>query len=202
MALLEIKGVSRSFGGITALSAVSFSVAQGETVSVIGPNGAGKTTLFDIVSGHQKADHGSIRFDGKQLLGLPPHRIARAGVGRTFQNGRVFANLSLRDNVLIGSHSRIRSARPRVPVLGPLAELLVGIAQPRSARSDASSLGREAEGLLSLFGERLLPRKEKLALSLSYANRRRLEISRALAMHPRLLLLDEPTAGMNPTETA
>ncbi len=202
MVQLEIEGVSKNFGGIAALSAVSFSVQHGDTVSVIGPNGAGKTTLFDIVSGHQKADHGLVRFDGKGLLGLPPHTIARAGVGRTFQNGRVFANLSLMDNVLVGAHSRVRSARPRVPIVGPLAELLSGIIQPWSARKETASLAHEAEELLSGFGQRLIPRKNHLALSLSYANRRRLEIARALALHPRLLLLDEPTAGMNPTETA
>jgi branched-chain amino acid transport system ATP-binding protein len=202
MAQLEIESVSKNFGGVAALAAVSFFVQHGETVSVIGPNGAGKTTLFDIVSGHQKADHGRVRFDGRGLLGLPPHKIARAGVGRTFQNGRVFGNLSLMDNVLVGAHPRVRSAGPWVPIIGPLAELLSGIIQPRSARRETASLSQEAEELLSGFGQRLIPRKENLALSLSYANRRRLEIARALALHPRLLLLDEPTAGMNPTETA
>ncbi len=202
MALLEARDISKHFGGVAALSKVGLTVESGETVSVIGPNGAGKTTFFDIISGHQRPDNGSLKFDGRRLVGLAPHRIARTGIGRTFQNGRVFANLSVMDNVLTGSHLRIAAARFDLPVLGSLAEMIAGIAQTSAYRREAGALRQEAREILALFGERLLPRSEDRALSLSYANRRRLEIARALALRPRLLLLDEPTAGMNPTETA
>jgi branched-chain amino acid transport system ATP-binding protein len=202
MALLAVSEVSRRFGGLTAVDQVSLAVAEGELVSLIGPNGAGKTTLFNLISGADAPDSGAIRFDGRWAGGCPPERLAALGLARTFQHGRVFGNLSVLDNVLVGAHTRLRAVRPRLPLLGPLAELALALARPASVRAEEERLRAEAEEILGLFGERLLPRLEQPAYSLSYANRRRLEIARALALRPRLLLLDEPTAGMNPSETA
>ncbi len=201
-ALLEIAGLTRRFGGITAVNQLDLAVASGELVGIIGPNGAGKTTLFNLVTGLDVPDAGVVRFDGQPIGGLAPERLAALGVARTFQHGRVFANLSVLDNVLVGAHARLRAARPRLPLVGPLAELALALVQPRAVVAEAQALRDEALAILALFGERLLPRKDQPAYSLSYANRRRVEIARALALRPRLLLLDEPTAGMNPTETA
>ena len=202
MSLLEIQQLTRRFGGITAVDDVSLAVAPGETVSVIGPNGAGKTTLFNLITGLDAPDAGAITFDGQAIGGLAPERLAGLGLARTFQHGRVFANLSVLDNVLVGAHARLRAVRPPIPVLGSLAELLLALVRPPAVRREEQALREEAREILSLFGERLLPRLDQPAFSLSYANRRRLEIARALASRPRLLLLDEPTAGMNPSETA
>jgi branched-chain amino acid transport system ATP-binding protein len=197
--LLQIHEVIRRFGGLVAVDRISLSITSGELLGVIGPNGAGKTTLFNLIGGQDAPDGGSIVFGGKRIDGLPPERIAALGLARTFQHGRVFANLSVLDNVLIGAHTRLAVARPR---LGPLMELALGLLRPPSAAAAERRLRDEARDILELFGERLLPRLEHPAYSLSYANRRRLEIARALVLQPRLLLLDEPTAGMNQTETA
>jgi branched-chain amino acid transport system ATP-binding protein len=202
MSLLEVAGLTRKFGGITAVDQLDLAVAPGETVSVIGPNGAGKTTLFNLVAGLDQPDAGTITLDGQPIAGLDPERIAGLGLARTFQHGRVFGNLSVLDNVLVGAHTRLRAVRPRIPVLGPLAELVLALARPGAVRAEERALRDEALEILALFGERLLPRRDQPAYSLSYANRRRVELARALALRPRLLLLDEPTAGMNPTETA
>jgi branched-chain amino acid transport system ATP-binding protein len=202
VSLLEINSLTRRFGGITAVDDISLVVAPGETVSVIGPNGAGKTTLFNLITGLDAPDAGTIAFDGQIISGLTPERLAGLGLARTFQHGRVFANLSVLDNVLVGAHARLRAVRPPIPLLGPLAELLLALVRPPAVLREEQALREEARAILALFGDRLLPRLDQPAFSLSYANRRRLEIARALASRPRLLLLDEPTAGMNPTETA
>ena len=201
-ALLDIAGLTRRFGGVTAVNGLSLTVNEGELVSIIGPNGAGKTTVFNLVTGLDSADAGTIRFAGQDITGLPAEEVAARGLARTFQHGRVFGNLSVLDNVLVGAHTRLRAVRPAWPLIGPLAELALALLRPAPVQAEEDALKAHALEILALFGERLTPRVDNPAFSLSYANRRRLEIARALALRPRLLLLDEPTAGMNPTETA
>ena len=214
MPLLEIRGLRRHFGGVQAVDGVDLAVQPGEILSVIGPNGAGKTTLFNLITGLIPPDAGTIQFDGQQIAGARPDRIAELGIARTYQNQRVFANLSVRENVLLGAHRRLISARGlgQVPLrargnalaagAGLLLETARALVRPPTVRQEEVRLDAELDEILAIFGERLLPRKEQYANNLSYANRRRTEIARALAARPTLLLLDEPTAGMNPTETA
>jgi branched-chain amino acid transport system ATP-binding protein len=201
-ALLELRGLTRRFDGVTAVAGIDLDVAEGEFVSIIGPNGAGKSTLFNLISGLDRPDAGSVRFDGADVTGARPDKLAALGLARTFQHGRVFGNMSVLDNVLVGAHTRLRHVRPAVPLLGPLLELFLAAVRPASVRAEEQALRAEAETILALFGERLLPRLDDPAYSLSYANRRRAEIARALALRPRLLMMDEPTAGMNQSETA
>ena len=191
---------------MTAVDAIDLDVNDGELVSVIGPNGAGKTTLFNLLTGLDTADAGSVRFDGAELSRASAEQVARHGLARTFQHGRVFGNLSVLDNVLVGAHTRLAAVKPRVPrwaaFAGAISELALALWRPRAVRSEEAVLQHDAREILALFGERLTSRLTHKAYSLSYANRRRLEIARALALRPRLLLLDEPTAGMNESETA
>jgi len=185
---LEIRGVTVRFGGLVALSSVDLTVPAGGVVAVIGPNGSGKSTLFNVITGLVPAT-GSIRFSGRELLGLKPYQVLDLGVARTFQNIRLFPTLTVLENVLIGRHARLRS--------GPVASVL------RTERqADEEAAARESVfDIVALFGNRLAPRIAQAVNGLSYANRRRVEIARALASRPRILLLDEPTAGMNPAET-
>ena len=141
-------------------------------------------------------------FAGSDITGLPAEKLAPLGFARTFQHGRVFGNLSVLDNVLVGAHTRLAAVRPHLPLVGPVAELALALIRPGSVKAEEEKLRAEALEILALFGERLVPRINNPAFSLSYANRRRLEIARALALKPRVLFLDEPTAGMNPTETS
>lgn len=190
MALLQVIGLSMTFGGLRAVDSLDLEVQPGEVVGLIGPNGSGKTTVFNVVSGLYRASAGRVLFgtDKRDLIGRPPHAITALGVARTFQNQRLFEQMSVLENVLVGRHCRTRT--------GP-AGVLLSLPAARAER------GRAIEGarkLLAFFGDRLLPRADHTASTLSYANRRRLEIARALATEPKLLLLDEPAAGMNPTE--
>jgi ABC-type branched-subunit amino acid transport system ATPase component len=189
MALLEITGVTKDFGGLEALKDVDMHLAEGEIVSLIGPNGAGKTTLFNCITGTMPPTAGSIRFQDKEIVGLPPHRVARRGISRTFQHIRLFGQMSVLENVMVG-----RDFKGRTGILSALAR------PPRVGREEAENREKCLQ-VLALFEERLLPRLGQPVQMLSYANRRRVEIARALASEPKLILLDEPTAGMNPHET-
>jgi branched-chain amino acid transport system ATP-binding protein len=188
--LLELKGISKSFGGLACLTDLDIHVDEGEIVSVIGPNGAGKTTLFNVITGVYKPDEGDITLDGKSIVGLDPHRVTDRGVARTFQTLRLFLNMSVRENVMASQYGRTKAS---------VVESMLRL--PR-ARREEREIRRRAEEKLSFFGQRLVGyRWDQPAYSLSYANRRRLEIARAIATEPRILLLDEPAAGMNPVET-
>ncbi len=187
--LLEIKDLTVRFGGLVALRSVSLSVPAHRIVAVIGPNGSGKSTLFNAITGLVPADGGTVRFAGVEILRLPPHRILERGIARTFQNLRLFPNLSVLENVMVGMHARLKTG-----TVGAILRL------PPTRREEAEARERALE-ILGVFGNRLLPRLDHPTASLSYANRRRTEIARALASGPKLLLLDEPAAGMNPAET-
>jgi branched-chain amino acid transport system permease protein len=187
--LLEIADLSVRFGGLVALRSVSLAVPAHSVLAVIGPNGSGKSTLFNAVTGLVPTASGRVRFAGADIAGRPPHVVLERGIARTFQNLRLFPNLTVLENVMIGMHARLRTG-----AAGALLRL------PQTRREEAAARERALE-ILSVFGNRLLPRVDHLVSSLSYANRRRVEIARALASQPKLLLLDEPTAGMNPAET-
>lgn len=189
-ALLEVLGVEKRFGGLAALDGLDLHVEEGEIVSVIGPNGAGKSTLFNVVTGLYPPDAGDIRFADRSIVGMPPHQITKLGVARTFQTVHLFPNMTVLENAMVGQHCRTRSG-----VFGAILQL-------PSTRREARMVREKARAALGFFGPRLSGyRQEQPAFVLSYANRRRLEIARALATEPRLILLDEPTAGMNPRET-
>jgi len=188
--LLELDKVSMSFGGLASVSKLDLHVDEGEIVSVIGPNGAGKTTLFNLVTGVYEPTEGDIRFAGESITGLEPHKITRKGIARTLQTLRLFLNMSVRENVMAAAYGHTRAGAVRAMLRTP------------GQRREEREIRALAEKRLAFFGERLMGyRWDQPAYSLSYANRRRLEIARATATNPRLLLLDEPAAGMNPRET-
>jgi branched-chain amino acid transport system permease protein len=188
--ILELKGVSQNFGGVLAVNSLSFRLFEREILSIIGPNGAGKTTVFNLISGIYPPTSGAILFEGKSLSGLKPHQVVGAGIARTFQSLRLFSNMTVLDNAKVGQFCRTRS--------GPLSILLH---LPFHKREEAQT-DRRIRDVLDLFGTRLTGyRLDQKAVFLSYANRRRLEIARAMSTEAKVLLLDEPTAGMNPQET-
>jgi ABC-type branched-subunit amino acid transport system ATPase component len=191
MALLETIGLRKGFGGVAAIAGLDFHVDQGEIVSVIGPNGAGKTTFFNLITGMARPDSGSILFDGENIVGLTPDALTRLGIARTFQNVRLFPNMTVLENVMVAQHCRTSK--------GVFAALL----QTPGFREEEKEIEERARDVLAFFGTRLTGyRHDQPAFMLSYANRRRLEIARAIATQPKVILLDEPTAGMNPRETA
>jgi branched-chain amino acid transport system ATP-binding protein len=188
--VLEVGGLHKHFGGLFALSGLDLEVHEGEIVSVIGPNGAGKSTLFNVVTGIYEPDDGDVRFAGQSIVGLPPHQVVKLGIARTFQTVRLFANMTILENAMVGQHCRTRGG------------LFGSILRTPAVRAEEERIRERATEALSFFGRRLSGyRLEQPAFSLSYANRRRLEMARAMATDPQLLLLDEPTAGMNPRET-
>jgi branched-chain amino acid transport system ATP-binding protein len=188
--LLSVRGLTIRFGGLTAVDGVDFDVLPGQIYSVIGPNGAGKTTVFNVITGIYKPTSGQVIFNGQSIAGLTPDNVLRRGIARTFQNIRLFNNMTVLENVLVGQHIKFPH---------DLASITLHLPNYRRAERRAE---RRAIELLRFFGESLVARQNELASSLSYAERRRVEISRALGSAPKLLLLDEPTAGMNDAETA
>jgi len=190
MPLLEISGLAKQFGGLKALGGVDFTIDEGEIVSVIGPNGAGKTTFFNTISGMYPPDSGVILFEGEDIAGLTPDRIAKRGISRTYQNVRLFPNMTVLENVMVAQHCRTSRG------------VFSALFQTPAFLREEEEIRQRGKEVLGFFGTRLTGyRFDQPAFVLSYANRRRLEIARAMAAQPRLLLLDEPTAGMNPRET-
>ncbi|MDA8121049.1 MAG: ABC transporter ATP-binding protein [Deltaproteobacteria bacterium] len=187
MALLELAGVSKSFGGLAAVSDVSFSIAEGGIVGLIGPNGAGKTTLFNVITAMFRPTAGRVFFRGEDIAGRKPHSVTRMGIGRTFQNIRLFPRMTARENVMVGRHVKTRSG------------IWGSVLRTRSQRAEEDRIRGKTDELLALTG--LSGQEEHFAGKLPYGHQRRLEIARALATEPGLLLLDEPVAGMNESET-
>jgi len=188
LALLTARGISKRFGGVHALAEVDFTINSGEIYGLIGPNGAGKTSLFNVLTGIYAADAGTFTFDGSPLADLKPNEVAERGIARTFQNIRLFANLSALENVMIGRHVRTH------------ANVIGAIFRDRKTRAEEDAIEKRAHELLEYVG--VAKRANTLAKHLAYGDQRRLEIARALATEPKLLALDEPAAGMNATETA
>jgi branched-chain amino acid transport system ATP-binding protein len=186
--LLQTVLLRKEFGGLVAVDDVDFTVPQGAIVSLIGPNGAGKTTFFNMLTGVYKPTSGQVVFGGEDLTGRPPHVYTQRGIGRTFQNIRLFQNMTALENVLVGMHTRLK---------GKLLESIVRTPRVKHEERDARA---RARGLLEYSG--LRRKDQEIGRNLSYGDQRRLEVARALATEPRLILLDEPTAGMNPQETA
>jgi branched-chain amino acid transport system ATP-binding protein len=188
--LLDLRGITKSFGGLVCIDGLDLHVDEREIVSVIGPNGAGKTTLFNLITGIYPPDTGAIDFAGESVLGIEPHQIVGRGIARTFQTLRLFLNMTVKENVMAAAYSHTHAGVVRSMLRTP------------GMRREEREIEALAEERLAFFGERLMGyRWNQPAYTLSYANRRRLEIARATATKPRLLLLDEPAAGMNPVET-
>jgi branched-chain amino acid transport system ATP-binding protein len=188
--MLLLRGVSKTFGGLAAVDGVDLDIKRGQIFSIIGPNGAGKTTVFNLITGIYRPSSGEMIFDGSSIIGLTPDRVLRRGITRTFQNIRLFNNMTVLENVLVGQH---------INYPGNLPAVMLHLPNYRAAERRAHE---RALDLLGFFGPSLVARQDEYASNLSYADRRRLEIARALGSNPKLMLLDEPTAGMNDAETA
>jgi branched-chain amino acid transport system ATP-binding protein len=188
-ALLELKKVTKIFGGLVAVQDVDLRINPGEIISVIGPNGAGKTTVFNLITGIYRPTSGEISLGGKSVVGLNPDQILVRGIARTFQNIRLFNNMTVMENVLVGQHTQLK------------ASVLSSLFLTKAVKREEAEARERAIELLSFFGQALVDRQDEYVINLSYAERRRVEIARALAAKPSLLLLDEPTAGMNEAET-
>jgi branched-chain amino acid transport system ATP-binding protein len=186
--LLTAEDVRKEFGGLVAVNDVDFTIPERSIVSLIGPNGAGKTTFFNMLTGVYKPTAGTIVFDGQDVTGKPPHAITERGIGRTFQNIRLFQSMTALENTLVGMHARLHGG------------MLKAVLRPPSVKREEVAARERARELLEFSG--LTGRNDEYARNLSYGDQRRLEVARALATQPKLLLLDEPTAGMNPQETA
>ena len=183
---LEARGMTRRFGGLVAVNEVSFDVSKGEIFGLIGPNGAGKTTMFNLMTGLTSPSSGNLSYEGRNITGLPPFKIAQLGLARTFQNIRLFGNLSALENVKISQHVHTNSG------------VVAGVLGLGKSRSEEKEVEQNALTLLELVG--MIDKAEDKAKNFSYGDQRRLEIARALALKPKVLLLDEPAAGMNPNE--
>jgi len=184
--ILDVKGLVRHFGGVRALDGVDFHLGRGELVGVIGPNGSGKTTLFNVVTGIYRPDRGTVTLEGKGIAGLPPHEITRRGIVRTFQNIRLFRDLTVMDNVRVACHPHVKY------------HLVSALCRTPAFYREERQVREEVESFLEIFS--LQDRRKELAKNLPYGEQRKLEIARALASRPKVLLLDEPAAGMNPSE--
>jgi branched-chain amino acid transport system ATP-binding protein len=187
--LLKLNKVSKHFGGLAAVEDVDLDVYPQEIISIIGPNGAGKTTVFNLITGIYRASSGDITLVGRSIVGLKPNQVLTRGIARTFQNIRLFNNMSVMENVLVGQHTQLKAN-----------ELTAVLHTPKVVHEEAEARKRGVE-LLSFFGSELVERQDEYVINLSYAQRRRVEVARALGSRPKLLLLDEPTAGMNEAET-
>ncbi len=188
--MLELRAVSKGFGGLQAIDGMDITLDEGEILSVIGPNGAGKSTLFNLITGVYRPDAGEIRFKGRNIVGLAPFQVTALGIARTFQNVHLFPGMTVLENAMVGQHCRTKTG---------LVGAVLGLP---GTRREEERIRERANAALDFFGKRLAGyRREQAAFVLSYANRRRLEMARAIATEPELILLDEPTAGMNPTET-
>jgi len=187
MTLLDVTQLRKEFGGLVAVDSVNFTIEQGSISSLIGPNGAGKTTFFNMLTGVYKPTSGAVVFDGENVTGKPPHAITERGVGRTFQNIRLFQNMTALENVMVGMHSRLKG------------NVFTAVLRTPTVRREEERARKRAHELLVFSGLRRV--ENEFAKNLSYGDQRRLEVARALATEPKLLLLDEPTAGMNPQET-
>lgn len=188
-ALLKVENVTMRFGGLVALNDVSFSIEKGSVLAVIGPNGAGKSTLFNVVTGVYKPTAGRVRFDGAEITGKPSYEVVQRGIARTFQSSRLFSDLSVLDNVIIGMHTRTKTG------------VLDALFRPGASRREMADCVEKAEALLRAGSGDLYEQRNRPAGTLAQADRRRLEIARALASQPKLILLDEPSVGMDDTET-
>jgi branched-chain amino acid transport system ATP-binding protein len=186
--VLEARGVTVQFGGLTAVNSVDFDIPQGSIVALIGPNGAGKTTFFNVLTGLYQPTSGTVEFDGKSVVNVPPHKIAAGGMARTFQNIRLFGAMTAAENVMVAMHAHLRSG---------ITSTILGLGKQRREEAEARAKAKELLAYVGIGGV-----DEEFAKNLPYGDQRRLEVARALALRPKLLLLDEPTAGMNPQESA